>query len=114
MSYPNATFNAQDHRNFPSLSLDYQAKDIEVFFGDVSIDSVFHYRNGEWITFDFENLESADVVQVLIDDQWAFIQVRDQILLDRLGGFQLPALPKQEEIVRRFAQQLGMEVVKNA
>jgi hypothetical protein len=114
MDYPNAILNAEDYKSVPPLSLDYQAKEIEVFFGDSSDDSVYHYRNGEWIAFNFGNSESADVLQVLIDDQWAFIQAGDQVLLDRLGGVKLPTLPKPEEIAVRIAQVLGMEVVTNA
>lgn len=111
--YQNAIRNANDYKNVPPFPESYQAREIEVFFGDSPLDSVYHYCDGKWIGFNPENAGVEPVLQILVDDQWALIQAENEVLLDRMGTVELPTVPKQEDIVLRIAKMLGMEVTSN-
>lgn len=104
--YPNATLNAEEFINIPPFPNGYQPKEIEVYLGDSSEDSVYHYRNGEWFDMNLENITDESVVQILIDDCWAFIQVGNEVLLDRMAGVRLPKLPNQEFFLSRISHRL--------
>ena len=101
--YYNAASNAEEYINVPPFALGYKAKEIEVFFGDSPIDSTYHYREGKWFNINLENIEEEPVIQILIDSQWAFIQVENKVLLDRIGGIELPVLPNKEEFLNLLA-----------
>ncbi len=91
--YPNATLNAEDSINLPPFPNGYRPKEIEVYFGDSSDDSAYHYRNGKWFDISLKNITDESVVQILVDDSWAYIQAGNEVLLDRLGGAVLPEVP---------------------
>lgn len=105
--YPNATLNAEEYINAPPFPTGYQAKEIEIYFGDISDNSVYYYRNGKWVDINLENMTDESVIQILIDDQWAFIQAGDKVLLDRMGGVELPEIPSQEYMVSQITQKLN-------
>ena len=105
--YPNATLNAEEYINTPPLPTGYQAKEIEVYLGDVCEDSTYHYRNGKWFDINLENTTDESVIQILIDNQWAFIQAGNEVLLDRMGGIELPEIPSQEYVVSQITQKLN-------
>lgn len=104
--YPNATINAQDSINIPPFPNGYRPKEIEVYLGDSSEDSTYHYRNGKWFDISLENTTDESVVQILVDDLWAYIQAGNEVLLDRLGGAVLPEIPNQEFLVSRISHYL--------
>ena len=104
--YPNATLNAEDYINTPPFPPGYQAKEIEVYLGDVCEDSAYHYRHGKWFDINLENITDESVVQILIDGQWAFIQAGNEVLLDRMGGVELPEIPSREFCVSRISYHL--------
>ncbi len=101
--YSNAAINAEEYVNAPLFTMGYKAKEIEVFFGDRPIDSTYHYREGKWFSINLENIEEEPVIQILIDNQWAFIQVGDKVLLDRIGSIELPDPPNKEEFLSLLA-----------
>jgi hypothetical protein len=105
--YSNAFINAEEYINAPPLSTGYKAKEIEVFFGDSPTDSTYHYRDSKWFSINLDNVEKEPVIQILIDNQWAFIQVEDEILLDRMGSIELPVLPNKEEFLSLLAWRLS-------
>ena len=103
VQYFNAASNADEYINAPPFAIGYKAKEIEVFFGDSPIDSTYHYRDGKWFSINLENIEEEPIIQILIDSQWAFIQVEDKVLLDRIGEIELPNLPDKEEFLNLLA-----------
>lgn len=105
--YPNATLNAGEYINVPPFPTGYQAKEIEVYLGDVCDDSTYHYRNGKWFDINLENITDGSVVQILIDNEWAFIQAGNEVLLDRMGGVELPEIPSKEDFVLQITQKLN-------
>lgn len=106
IQYMNATRNADEYVDILPFPIGYQPQEIEVFFGDSPIDSAYHYKNGEWIALNLENIGDEPVLQILIDDQWTFIQAGSKVLLDRLGGVQLPLIPNQEHLIAQITQTL--------
>ena len=101
--YPNATLNAEEFINAPPLPNGYQPKEIEVYLGDSSDDSVYHYRDGKWFAINGANITDESVVQILIDDRWAFIQAGNEVLLNRMGGIMLPKIPSKEFIASQIS-----------
>lgn len=106
--YPNAVMNAQDGAKHPPLSSQYQALEIEFFIGDNPFDSVYYLRHGKVVDFNLKNAASEPVDQILIDDVWAYIEADGEVLLDRLGGFILPPIPK-EQVAQAIAKASGVE-----
>lgn len=104
--YTNAIRNAEEYTDVPAFPPNYKAQEIEVFFGDSPIDSTYHYKHGEMVGLDPENIGNEPVVQILIDDQWAYIQAGNTILLDRLGEIELPQTPSKEHLVTKITQML--------
>lgn len=96
--YPSALTNAQDGAKHPPLSEQYQAHEIEFFVGATPSDSICHFKGGELIDFNLNNAGIEPVYQVLIDHVWAYVEADGQVLLDRLGGFVLPQIPKQQTL----------------
>ncbi len=106
--YPNAVINAKDGAMHPPLSAEYRAREIEFFIGDISGDSVCHFKDGKLLYFDIENAKNEPVYQVLIDNAWAYIEADGKILLDRLNGFVLPQIP-QQRATELIAKKVGLE-----
>jgi hypothetical protein len=106
--YPNAKANAADAHDLPLLTADYQPQSIEFFFGDVVPDSTFHWRNGQWFGINLDHMLDPQVLQVLVDGNWAYICTPDGELLDRLGGLTLPPVPSADEIKAFLAKKFAI------
>ena len=104
--YENATVNANDGINYAPYPEGYKPKEVEIYYGDAPSDSTYHYRNGKWFDINLENMEDESVVQILIDAQWAYIQTGDKVLLDRIGGCELPEIPSKDEMVTHITRTL--------
>ena len=104
--YPNATLNAEDSINLTPFPNGYRPKEIEVYLGDSCSDSAYHYRNNKWFDINLENITDESVVQILIDNEWAFIQAGNKVLLDRIGGCELPEIPSKDEMVTHITRTL--------
>jgi hypothetical protein len=104
--YPNAKLNAEDSINLTPFPNGYRPREVEVYLGDSSEDSVYHYRNGRWFDISLQNITDESVVQILVDNRWAYIQAENKVLLDKLGGVVLPEVPNQEFLVSRISHHL--------
>ena len=104
--YLDSIRSAEEFINVPPFPAGYKPKEIEVFFGNSPIDSTYHYRNGEWFDINLENSGAEPVTQILIDNQWAFIQVENKVLLDRMSGVELPEIPNKEYFVSQITKKL--------
>ena len=105
---PNVLMNAQDGAMHFPLTDRYQAQEIEFFMGASPEDSVCHFKGGNWIDFNLKNAGPEQAYQILIDDLWAYVEADGQVLLDRLGEFTLPQIPKQQ-VMQAIAKVSGVE-----
>lgn len=104
--YKNATINANDGMKYAPYPESYKPKEIEIFYGDAVDSSTYYYRDGKWVDINLENMEDESVVQILVDDKWAYIQAGDKVLLDRIGGCELPEIPSTGEMVTHITRTL--------
>lgn len=104
--YENATYNANDCIDIAPYPEGYKPKAIEIYYGDAPSDSTYYYRDGKWVDINLENMEDESVVQILIDAQWAYIQAGNEVLLDRIGGVELPEIPSIDEMVTHITRTL--------
>ncbi len=104
--YKNATINANDCIDIAPYPKGYKPKEIEIYYGDAPSDSTYYYRDGKWVDINLENMEDESVVQILIDAQWAYIQAGNEVLLDRMGGAELPEIPSKDEMVNHITRTL--------
>jgi len=97
--YPVSVVNTADTWEQQPLLVDYIPREIEVFYGDDVDDSDLFIRDGKLYSFSLREPVDANVIQVLIDGNWAYIQVEGQIVLDRLGGVILPEVVVNPEAI---------------
>ncbi|MGF1979784.1 MAG: hypothetical protein RMY30_029940 [Nostoc sp. CmiSLP01] len=82
--------NAAEFWDEPPLAENYVPEFIEVYYGDAESPHIF-IVNGELKDYSATNLpDSAKSISVLIDDQWAYIEIEGKVILNRLGGVVLP------------------------
>jgi hypothetical protein len=97
--YPISVVNTADTWEQQPLPEDYIPKEVEIFYGDDVEDSDLFIRDGKLYSFSLREPVDANVIQVLIDGNWAYIQVEGRIVLDRLGGVILPELVVNPEAI---------------
>lgn len=111
--YPCAVFNAADTQELPPLP-EYKPESLEIYYGDEDNPEDLpniSFKNGE---LDFLHLTEScvnnPVIQVSVDGEWAYIEVEQQILLDRLGEVELPELPESipDEVLIKTCQLFQM------
>jgi len=97
--YPVSVVNTADTWEEQPLLEDYIPKEVEIFYGDDVDDSDLFIRDGKLYSFSLREPVNANVIQVLIDGNWAYIQVEGRIFLDRLGGVILPEVVVNPEAI---------------
>ncbi len=90
--YPQTTYNISEAWDLEPLPDGYVPDYIGVFYGDDARGSHICLSFGELLPLKLTPPPDKDVVKVSIDDEWAYIQIKDKVLLDRLGGVVLPDL----------------------
>ena len=88
--YPVSTCNAADTWNEPPLPKGYIPEAIEVFYGDDVNSPDLFILNGKIHSFNLSKPSDSNVIQLLIDGTWAYIQVEGRVVFERLGGVVLP------------------------
>ncbi|WP_250126338.1 hypothetical protein [Chroococcidiopsis sp. CCMEE 29] len=97
--YPVSVVNTADTWEEQPLPEDYIPKEVEIFYGDDVDDSDLFIRDGKLYFFSLREPVDANVIQVLIDGNWAYIQVECRVILDRLGGVILPDVVVNPEAI---------------
>lgn len=96
--YPCAVFNAADTKKLPPLPA-YKPESLDIYYGDEDNPEDLpniSFRNGQLDYLHLtEDCANNPVIQIDIDGIWAYIEVEKQILLDRLGGVELPKIPDE-------------------
>jgi hypothetical protein len=111
--YPSASTNARDAALLPPLTAFYPARSIELFIGATPVSSVLYWQYGQIKWSNPANADNEPVIQLLVDDKWAYIQADGELLLNRLGDFDPWALIgsiDDSKIVESLARYTGVEI----
>lgn len=82
--------NAADYWDEPPFPENYIPEFIEIYYEDADSPHIF-IVNGQLKDYNVANLpDTTNTLSVLIDDQWAYIQIEGNVILNRLGGVVLP------------------------
>ncbi|PSB43156.1 hypothetical protein C7B80_25080 [Cyanosarcina cf. burmensis CCALA 770] len=106
-NYPIARRNAEKFKNYPYFTEDYTLREFEWFFGDEAPVSTFHWYNDRWIDIALDYMLDATVKQIRIDGEWAYIEAGGKVLLNRLGGVNLPPLPSESQLIQFYINALA-------
>jgi hypothetical protein len=107
--YPVSVVNTADTWEEQPLPEDYIPKEVEIFYGDDVDDSDLFIRDGKLYSFSLREPVDSNVIQVLIDGNWAYIQVENCIILDRLGGVILPEVVVNPEAIVNSVIKLNLQ-----
>lgn len=82
--------NAAEYYNEPPFPDNYIPEFIEVYYQDADSPHIFIVK-GQLKDYNVANLpDVTKTVSVLIDDEWAYVEVEGHVILNRLGGVILP------------------------
>lgn len=100
--YPSTIFNAADHWSYPKFPQGYVPQYISIYYQESAPCSAIYWRNGQLEKVDIEEIPiDPDVIQVMVDGSWAYIQVQGMKILDRTEGIQFPPELTQHELMLR-------------
>lgn len=89
-NYHTDIINAAEFWDEPPFPVNYVPEFIEIYYGDAESPHIF-IVNGELQDYNVTNLpDNNKSISVLIDDQWAYVQIEGQVILNRLEGVILP------------------------
>lgn len=119
--YPSAVYNAASAQHLLPLAADIKPKLINIYYGDEDNDNYLPNISLQDGTLDLlyltEECVNNPVIQIEIDSSWVYIEVEKQILLDRLGGLELPKISEmtdEELLAVTKKTQLILEGIENA
>jgi len=99
--YPNTVFNAAFSQDLPTLSREYQPESIDIYYGEENNPEYLPNISIDRRRLNFLHLtkecEDNPVIQIEVDGDWAYIEIEQQILLDRMGEVKLPDIEITEE-----------------
>ncbi|MBD2774307.1 hypothetical protein [Iningainema tapete] len=89
--YPNAIWNAADCWNDAPLPANYKPNRIEIYYADQALQPHIHFENDsvQYINLPAD-IGQSQVIQVWVDGKCSYVEVSGQIILNKLGGVQLP------------------------
>ena len=83
--------NVIDHLDSPPLPFGYQPKWIDFYYFDEADEPHISFVRGELEYIDLpENIAESRLIHVQIDGVAAYIEIEGEIVLNRLGGIELP------------------------
>jgi hypothetical protein len=89
-NYHTEIMNAAEFWDEPPFPEHHIPEIIEIYYGDADSSHIL-ILNGELKDYNVTNLpDNTKSISVLIDDQWAYIQIEENVILNRLGGVVLP------------------------
>ena len=100
--YPSTIFNAAHHWDNPKFPQGYVPKRIAIYYQESAPAASILWRNGHLERVEIEEIPiDPDVIQVMIEDTWGYIQVQGKVILDRTEGVQFPPELTQHELMLR-------------
>lgn len=119
--YPSAVYNAASAQHLLPLAPGIKPKLINIYYGEEDNDTYLPNISLKDGKLDFlyltEECVNNPVIQIEADSNWIYIEVEQQILLDRLGDLELPKIDEitQEKLLAVTRKtQLLLEGVENA
>ena len=101
--YPNAVSNAASAQELPALPVGYDPGTIDIYYGDEGnydgLPSISFERGKLNLLHLTEKSQNNPVMQIEMDGEWTYIEIENQILLDRMGDVQLPEVEITEETI---------------
>ncbi len=88
--YPVTISNVAEDYELPPLPAGYEPYSIEEYYGEEVEDSYLFTLKGKICSLNLEAVDYTGVTRIMIDGHWAYIQIRHEVLLNRLGGVVLP------------------------
>ena len=90
--YPMSVYNVSEAWGLEPLPHGYVPEDVTVYYDDSPRGGDIIFLDGELDVFKLREPEKKNVTKISVDDEWAYIQVGNTVLLDRLGEAILPDL----------------------
>ncbi|MFL9457954.1 hypothetical protein AB0758_44115 [Tolypothrix bouteillei VB521301_2] len=89
--YPTAIWNAADCWDDAPLPSNYIPQYIEIYYADKADSPHIYYENNQVKYINLPtDVRQSQVIQVWIDGECKYIEIEGQIILNKLGGVQLP------------------------
>ena len=113
--YPSTIFNAAHHWDEPKFPQGYVPKRIAIYYQESAPASSIVWSNGQLEKVEIEEIPiNPDVIQVMIEGTWGYIQVQGKVILDRTEGVQFPPeLTQHELMLRRLIHSISSGNYKN-
>jgi|GEM_PF-1180755 len=107
--YPSTIFNAANNWSKPKFPQGYIPKHIAIYYQESAPSASISWRNGQLDRVEIEQIPiDPDVTQVVVDGSWAYIQIKEKIILDRTEGVQFPPeLTQHELMLRRLVRSIS-------
>ena len=100
--YPSTIFNAANHYDKPKFPQGYVPKRIAIYYQESAPTASILWMNGQLDKVEIEQIPvDPDVIQVMIEGTWGYIQVQGKVILDRTEGVQFPPELTQHELMLR-------------
>lgn len=92
--YPVTISNVAEDYELPPLPAEYCPYAIENYDGEDAEDSYLFVLDRKPYSINLEAIKNTNILRVMVDGSWAYIQINERVLLDRLGGILLPSSKK--------------------
>lgn len=119
--YPSAVYNAASSQHLLPLAPDTKPKLINIYYGEDDNDTYLpniSLKDGKLDLLCLtEECVNNPVIQIEVDSIWVYVEIEKQILLNRLGGLELPKVDEitEEELLAVTRKtQLLLDGVENA
>lgn len=119
--YPSAVYNAASAQHLLPLAANIKPKLINIYYGDEDNDTYLpniSLQDGKLnLLYLTEECVNNPVIQIEVDSNWVYIEIEKQILLDRLGGLELPKISEmtdEELLAVTRKTQIILEGIENA
>ena len=100
--YPVSIYNAASHWDKPKFPQGYVPKQIAIYYAETPTAPSISWENGKLRRVQIEEIPVApDVILVMVDNIWTYIQVQGKVILDRTKGIQFPPDLTDHELMLR-------------
>ncbi len=100
--YPQAVYSVAEAWGLKPYPHGYVPESIDIYYADDPRGTDIAFFEGKLISFKLRPPKDKDVIKMSIDDEWAYIQVGGEVLLDRLGEVILPDILLDQKALLQF------------
>lgn len=112
--YPNTVYNAASSHILELLPLGFEPEIINIYYGEEDNPNYLpnlSFRRGKLeLIYLTENCKNSPVIQIEFDNDWVYIEIERQILLDRVRNIELPRIEvlTEAEILAITEKSIGL------